>query len=335
MSSIVRAIDVGYGFTKFVTAHARGNQFDCQVFPSLAPVASSRNLSQASYQTRNTIDIMINGVKYEVGPDVLLATKATFTRDLGTDFAGSDPYLALNMAALYYIQEPVIDLLVVGLPVDRVVSRGELLKTRLTGEHHLPHDRSVFVREVLPLAQPLGGYIEFQMQRGSYLKHRDNTALIIDPGYCTLDWITAHGIKPIEGRSGAYDGGMQRILTAIAHSLSESRQTPYTYLEKIDAGLRTGKFRINSEPVDLTPHLPSALAYVEEALNAMQQSTGDCQDIDKILMVGGGAGFFQPVVQKRFPNHQVEVMDTSVFSNVKGFQRIGESILAKRGQVAA
>lgn len=53
---IVRAIDVGYGNTKFVQFHAQGGEIACSLFPSIAPQASSgADLTGGVFQRRNTI----------------------------------------------------------------------------------------------------------------------------------------------------------------------------------------------------------------------------------------------------------------------------------------
>lgn len=38
MEQIVRAIDVGYGNTKFVKQHVYGQDIECDLYPSFAPL---------------------------------------------------------------------------------------------------------------------------------------------------------------------------------------------------------------------------------------------------------------------------------------------------------
>jgi plasmid segregation protein ParM len=44
---------------------------------------------------------------------------------------------------------------------------------------------------------------------------------------------------------------------------------------------------------------------------------------DIVLLVGGGAGFFEPSVKDAFPNLKVSTSDLPVFANARGFWRIG------------
>lgn len=65
---IVRAIDIGYGNTKFSTGHRPGEEITCKIFPSLAPQASSNgDLGAGTLSRRETVRILVNDVPYEVG----------------------------------------------------------------------------------------------------------------------------------------------------------------------------------------------------------------------------------------------------------------------------
>ena len=67
MSPVVRAIDVGYGNTKYLSL-VTSNDIQCGIFPSLAPQASSGpDLAAGLMQRRNTVVVEVDGVKYEVG----------------------------------------------------------------------------------------------------------------------------------------------------------------------------------------------------------------------------------------------------------------------------
>ena len=85
MSPVVRAIDVGYGNTKFTTL-VTGSDIQCGLFPSLAPQASTGpDLAAGLMQRRNTVVVEVEGVKYEVGKDARLAQDASHGRVLDPD----------------------------------------------------------------------------------------------------------------------------------------------------------------------------------------------------------------------------------------------------------
>jgi len=59
-SQAVRAIDVGFGNTKFVLNPAASG-IQCSLFPSLAPLATNDDLTGGVLQKRNTVVVEVNG----------------------------------------------------------------------------------------------------------------------------------------------------------------------------------------------------------------------------------------------------------------------------------
>lgn len=74
MQAIVRAIDVGFGNTKYVTAVDAGI-VKCAHFPSATTLASEEfDAMDPLGLKRKTVAVAVDGLKYEVGPDIHLAT---------------------------------------------------------------------------------------------------------------------------------------------------------------------------------------------------------------------------------------------------------------------
>lgn len=116
MESIVRAVDVGFGNTKYVTG-AAGADIRCSVFPSVA-YPSARDLSaMLAAERRKTVAMPIDGLFYEVGPEVNLAADTFRATQMHDRYTETPEYLALLRGALHQMKVPAIDLLVVGLPV--------------------------------------------------------------------------------------------------------------------------------------------------------------------------------------------------------------------------
>jgi plasmid segregation protein ParM len=103
MDPIVRAIDVGYGNTKYTTLVTPDN-ISCGIFPSLAPqAAGGPDLALGLMQGRNTVVVDVNGVNYEVGFDAELAQDTNHGRVLDPDYSMTDAHMALIRGALYYM----------------------------------------------------------------------------------------------------------------------------------------------------------------------------------------------------------------------------------------
>jgi plasmid segregation protein ParM len=99
VKAIVRAIDVGYRYTKWVAGVEDGH-VHCKCFPSVAPLETRRDLAEALGRKRKTVVIEVDGLRYEVGPDALLAQETSPSQNMDDDFALTPEYLALVRGAL-------------------------------------------------------------------------------------------------------------------------------------------------------------------------------------------------------------------------------------------
>ncbi len=326
--TIVRSIDVGYSHTKFTVS---GSEKDvrCRIFPSLAPLASRLALSRGMGTARDTMRIAVGGAEYEVGPDVRLGLKAHHTRILNDHYIRTPEYLALVRGALSAMHVAVIDALVVGLPVQLMGSHAQELVERLQGVHPVGDGRSVDVRHVLTLAQPLGGFFHYAMGAGAYETSGDCMTLVVDPGYCTLDWLSALGVKVMAERSGSVPGGVHVLVEEMARGVSETLDVGYHDFDAIDRALIKGQsLMVGGREISLSQYEARVKARTEEAVNALVNSVGNGLDISRIVVVGGGATLYAPALRTRFPHHTVTVTPDPMFANVRGFQLIGEQYTA-------
>ena len=116
MNYVVRAVDVGFGNTKYISSVAAGD-IRCASFPSVAYPTMREPSGQPGYERRKTVAIPINGLFYEVGPDVELAADTFRATQMHDRYTETSEYMALLRGALALMKLPSIDLLVVGLPV--------------------------------------------------------------------------------------------------------------------------------------------------------------------------------------------------------------------------
>ena len=175
---IVRAIDVGYRNCKFVE-RADGDRIVCQTFPSIAPIASDRDLGVDRATRRNTMVIPVGKVRYEVGAEAALAQATDETRNLDDMYVLTDPYLAIVRGALRQMRVPRVDLLMVGLPVSLFKKRRAELEKRLKGDHELGDGKAVHVAKVKAIAQPMGAFLSYAVphaQRDVTLRSRSITS---------------------------------------------------------------------------------------------------------------------------------------------------------------
>lgn len=327
-SPIVKAIDAGFGNIKYAAIDLDGS-VQCGIFPSLTPTkAGGVEPSKRHFPTRNTVIVEVNDVRYEVGKDSRLALGAHFRRVLAKDYWESDSHIALIRGALYYMGAAEIDLLVLGLPLNTFERYRDELETKVAGVHPVPFKGEVktcTIKKVRVLPQPVGSLFEFCGNNGTYMKMRSQTNLIVDVGFCNLNWVVADGMKMNEARSGATNGGMSASLKVIAKGIAESLDADTRTILRIDEAIRKG---INPEfygkEYDLQNEIKAAQIQVAQDVAIMLSKVGESGDISNIILTGGGAEFFRRSIEKAFPRHTIVTMADSAFANVRGFYRAGQ-----------
>ena len=331
MSLIIRAIDVGYGNTKYTTGNDE-NGIHCGIMPSLAVKASQRNLTIGLKDKRDTQIVNVNGSKLEVGADVSTLTDLHQSHPLHSQYSETDAYTALHYGALLKMNIPHIDLLVLGLPVHLLNTRSSAIKKKFQGEIQLNDDTSIAIDNVSVVAQPMGGYVYYVNQNAlsGTAAFKKQKTLIIDPGYYTFDWLVAEGYSPLDQFSGAHEGGMSAILKHIAAELEQDKSInpqllSYKKLSEIDRAMRTGKFHLYGQNVNINNYLTEANKYTKNVFDVLINEAGHGHDIEKIVLVGGAALYFKNAAKHYFPNHSIHIMPNSIFANVRGFQLLGEA----------
>lgn len=324
---VIRALDLGWGYTKYTVKNRSTGALETASFPSLAPRHAGMDLSLSIIGRRDTTIVSVEGTEYEVGPDSGDLESTDATRNLNDQYIHTDQYRALAYGAMHYMLEPVIDLLVVGLPLSGMAN-AEKLRAMLEGAHQLNKHESVTVKEVLVLPQPLGGLYYCLSKGGSqpefeFLKEEVN--LVIDPGFLTFDFLLANGDRIVESRSSAHIGGVSKVLRAIADSISKKTGTVYDNLSALDKGLRRRKVKINGVVEDLAEHIGNTRSILEGSVNYMKNIVGAGADVDNIILLGGGATVYQKTIQAYYPKHAVITIDDGQMANVKGFQLAGEA----------
>jgi plasmid segregation protein ParM len=323
MEMIVRAVDVGFGNTKYVTACA-GEDIRCASFPSVA-YPSARDLSTVpAAERRKTVAVPIDGLFYEVGPDVSLAAESFRATQLHDRYTETPEYAALLRGALGMMKVGAIDLLVVGLPVAALSAKKSALEKAMTGQHEVGGGRTVAVRKALAVAQPQGALVYYASLHQKLKTIEQEQSLIIDPGARTFDWLVAKGMRLVQKKSHSLNRGMFDVLQAIAAEISADISTPYRDFDAIDLALRTGKsLTIYQKPYDLAPLMPIARSIAQQAVSSMMQWIEASYSFQNIILVGGGAFLFKKAVKEAFPKHKIHEIKDPIYANVKGFQIAG------------
>jgi plasmid segregation protein ParM len=328
MSLVVRAIDVGFGNTKYVAGLA-GDEIRCASFPSIA-YPSARDYSVApGAERRRTVVVPIDGLFYEVGPEVNLAAETFRATQLHDRYTETPEYAALLRGALGMMKVNMIDLLVVGLPVSMLAAKKTSIERAMTGSHEVGDGRMVDVHKVLAVAQPQGALVYYASLHQKLKEIEHERSLIIDPGARTFDWLVAKGMRWIQKQSHSLNRGMLDVVQAIANEISTDIGTPYRDFDAIDIALRTGKSPlIFQKPYDITRLMPIARTIAQQAVSSMMHWIEASYSFQNIILVGGGAFLFKRAVKEAFPKHKIFEVKDPLYANVRGFQIAGMNYVA-------
>jgi plasmid segregation protein ParM len=336
----VRAIDLGYGNVKYTRRSAEG-AVEFKEFPALAVPAHSGHFDIQGIQVTHTDTIAVEAGErlFHVGPDSPVLLQGLAERQLDASYARSDRYAALMKGALGYIGEPVIDYLILGLPVSTYPREHERLIEVWTGRHTVPQPsrtgtRSVEVKRVMVVAQPVGAYMA-ALADGCVSKVQGN-ALVIDPGYFTIDWVVITStLAIVPSRCGALHGGVSVLLRALAASLDRQLHSPIQNLTPLEAALRYGKpATLYGKKFPLEPHMDVVSARIDSLVADLVSRLGEHSDVSQVVLAGGGARLFHRALQDRFPATKVRLLDRPEYANIRGFQIIGGKLahLARAGE---
>lgn len=248
-------------------------------------------------------------------------------RVLHKDYPFSDEYLALYLGALRRIGQPVIHQLVVGLPVEQFYEDGTgtsrtRLSERLQGSWFTGDSVHAKVEKVTVIPQPLGGYFA-AMAAGA--KDFDPTKFqrvcVIDPGFYSVDAVLIDSGAVLNKSSGSVFKATSVLLESVANTLTS--QGHRVSVERLEEALRAGKtdVQIGSTLVDLDGHLAAASI---ECGNALKAALGrsmrlDHDGVDAVVLVGGGARFFEKTVREVFPKSFIYLPKDPVIANAHGF----------------
>lgn len=261
MKKIVLAIDVGYGNVKAVWGSENSSNTEI-IFRSIANPILKGSVFDA---TSGRVPVKVDGEIFAVGPDAYLS-EGTGISD--ANFTARKEYKAFLIGAMHFMFRQTgvyhrIDTLAVGLPVGNFESHQNLLYELCKGEHTVPTPPElvytlgltirVFVEKVLVIPQPFGA-LSVYARNCAHSNKNMGSALVIDPGYKTLDWVFSHGMEVDMARSGSFAGGVLTILRDISNNVGKQLGIGYVDLIEVEQALETGILFADGRDYDFMPY---------------------------------------------------------------------------------
>ena len=335
MQHVVRAIDVGFGYTKYVT-HVEGNAITCDHFPSLVAASVIDPADRSWGGPRDTIALRVGQMFYEAGPDIDLAL-GNFRPQLPRtdDYVQSPEYLALLRIAMDYMRVDTIDLLVTGLPVGLYAAKKNALERLATGEHPVSKGRVVRVKKALAVAQPQGALVSFAAGEGKLGQLRQCESLIIDAGSRTCDWLVTRGMRLVTSRSNSVNRGVHNVLMMIADQISRDIGDPFRDLEALDHALRKVRpLTLWGKPYSVEKYRPMIAPVAYDAVQSMLGTIGHKQRFEYIVLAGGGCHLFKKAIHEALPLYRLDEVSEPMYANVRGYQSAGQAKLVTKAGAA-
>ncbi len=340
----VRATDIGYGHVKLTEGiDPDTNDVSALCFPAQSPIAPQRMINAEATQRRDTFLVPCDDQIYEVGRGINLALGAHHVSEvLDHDYPLSVAYKARLYGALNYmapgLPSGVIDYLILGLPLTTYFKLSEPLAERFSGRHVInTRGLSITVSNCRVYPQPLGGYAYYLVKHA--IQHGGTPrALIVDPGYNTIDWFVCQGMTASEDRSKAIHRGMSAVLREVAErmirelGLDASVSEVVRYIDQ--ARLSGSPLLLYGKPIDLAHYMSAGDHIVEEAIQAVKNSIGSGADIDTIVVTGGGASLYTTELRRKFPKHEIIELDEPNLANVRGFHYLGERLASSAARAS-
>lgn len=321
----VLGIDIGYSNLKLAYG-PQGAEPKVLLRPAGAAPADRLGEKIGGSGEEDFLRVLVNGEPFVAGlsPD----RAELWSRELHEDYPSTNSYRALFHAGLLLSELDQIDLVVTGLPVNQYLNPElrERLAAQMQGEHQIAPRRKITVSKVKVVPQPVGGFVDHVWSLQDATEIEDSRVLVVDPGFFSVDWVLISNGELRRQSCGTSLEASSVILDEAVRLIAEDFGGNVGR-ERLEHTLRNGhdQVRLFGERVDVVPYLKKAADKVGPIVSTRLRESlrKENASADMVLLVGGGAGFFELAVKEAFPQLKVSTPDTPVFANVRGFWRMG------------
>lgn len=318
MSKQVVGLDLGFGAFKIYTPDASGIV--------VSHVAEARvgdaGLSTVGLNIDPTTQVITNHIgRYYVGLGSAKLGRVNSRLDYDR-LTGSPEMRALLYASLGKIGPTYKDTigLVVGVPIGFVMGEADEVKARvraakewMLAEHRWmdgKKERTATVSSVSILSQAQAAYIDYAFDStGQPIDENvDGEIGIVSIGHNTVELLAVSDGEPVRRFMLGEKSGVRRLLETVNTAMGGGYE-----IAELDARLRAGKLNIQN----------ATDSWLEEIAGVMERGfNGASGRFRKVLAVGGGVRFVQPMLKRTFGARLV-VPDDAVMSIARGLHKYG------------
>ena len=321
----VLGIDIGYSNLKLAFGK-RGSEPKVLLRPAGAAPADRLGEKITGKKDEDFLRVVVNGTPFVAGlsPD----RAELWSRELHEDYPSTESYRALFHAGLLLSELEHIDILVTGLPVSQYLNQDlrNRLQSLMAGEHQVTPRRRITVENVKVVPQPVGGFVDHVWNLKDASEYEDSRVLVVDPGFFSVDWVLISNGELRRQSCGTSLEASSVILDEAAKLLANDFGGNVGR-ERLENAIRQNQteVRLFGEKIDITPYLKTGADKVGPIVTTRLRESlrKENAGADIVLLVGGGAGFFESSVKEAFPQLKVSTPDSPVFANARGFWRMG------------
>lgn len=318
-------LDIGY--SNVISAHGTPDVDACDVVIRPAQATPLNSFPGDAGLREGEVVVDVDGEQW-----VAFAApgRAQGGRELHEDYTASAAYKALFKGSLLLAagEDDVIDRLVTGLPVSQARDKSyvDSLKARMVGTHQISAKRSIEVKSVEVVAQPIGTLTEIYCGGEHAEMVEESVVLIIDPGFFSVDWVLFDHRELVATSSNSSLKAMSVLLEACNEEIAKD-YGGIPGVEKIEHALQSGKetIMLYGKKIQIAEYMekaasriiPAVMTEIKQGLRFLKGRAVDC-----VVLGGGGASVYERFARQEFPEAQVLKPKNSVSSNAEGFWRI-------------
>ncbi|BCX99680.1 TPA: parM protein [Staphylococcus aureus] len=340
MSNVyVMALDFGNGFVK---GKINDEQF---VIPSRIGRKTNEN-NQLKGFVDNKLDVsefIINGNNDEV---LLFGNDLDKTTNTGKDTASTnDRYdiksfkdlveCSIGLLAREVPEEVVNVVIATGMPSNEIGTDKQAKFEKLLNKSRLIEidgiAKTINVKGVKIVAQPMGTLLDLNMENGKVFKaFTEGKYSVLDFGSGTTIIDTYQNMKRVEEESFVINKGTIDFYKRIASHVSKKSEGASITPRMIEKGLEYKQCKLNQKTViDFKDEFYNEQdSLIEEVMSNFEITVGNINSIDRIIVTGGGANIHFDSLSHYYSD-VFEKADDSQFSNVRGYEKLGELLKNK------
>jgi len=317
-------LDIGYSNLKIV--YGDNTEVSPKMIKRPAGAAPLDHLGQRIMGNDDSLHVLVDGKEFAAA--VSHDRIENWPRELHKDYTATESYRALFNAGLLLTEMSEIDCVITGLPTNQYLDAElrEHLTKIMRGEHQITPRRKVVVHDVKIVPQPLGGFVDWMHGLDDPSQIEDSSVLVVDPGFFSVDWVLLVNGEFKRASSGTSLDATSVVLDEAAAMIAQDHGgNPGR--SKLENAVRAERSTVSvfGERIEIAPYLADASAKVGHiACSQIQESLRkENSSIDQIVLVGGGAPFFEASIKEAFAKTPINLAKEAVFANARGFWRGG------------